>query len=112
MTAFVIIVIVIIIIIIVVDMSWFLSTHFVSGYHVLKGKKVVKTLRLQQSWSSWARLMNQFPRKGWSRDSLDRLIQKMMLMVLLTGVLKIKAKMCAGPAFWDHTVYTLSLIHI
>jgi len=31
--------------------------------------------------------MNECPQHGWSRTSLDRLVQELMLMIRLTGVL-------------------------
>jgi len=47
---------------------------------------VIKTLRLEKSWSS-RRLMKEFLQKEWSRISLDPLIQKMMLMLILVAVI-------------------------
>jgi len=47
---------------------------------------VIKTLRLEKSWSSW-HPMKELPLKEWSRISLDSFIQTMMLVVRLPVIL-------------------------
>jgi len=47
---------------------------------------VIISLSLEKSWSS-QRMMKEFPQKGCSRASLGRLIQKLILIVQVTGIL-------------------------